>query len=84
MTVKEGETAEFKVQVIGKPQITWFREKTKIEPDGKDFQCTFEKDVAKLRIKDANIQDSGVITCVAKNAAGTCSTSAELQVLRKS
>ena len=83
VTLKEGQTAEFSVQVIGKPDITWFREKTRIEPNGDDFQCTFDGNVATLKIKDTNIQDSGVITCVARNAAGTCSSSAELQVRRK-
>ena len=81
---KEGESATFTVQVIGEPlQLTWFREKTKIEPDGVDFQVTpLENDKASLTLTYVVQQDSGVITCVAKNTSGVSSCSAELFVSR--
>lgn len=81
-TTPEGFTVQFecKVEGIPRPQITWFRQ-TAIIKQSEDFQMYYDDDnVAMLIIREVFLEDAGTFTCVAKNAAGFASSTAELIV----
>lgn len=78
----DGFTVQFECQVEGhpRPQITWFRQTAIIKPS-QDFQMYYDDDnVATLIIREVFPEDAGTFTCVAKNAAGFASSTAELIV----
>lgn len=73
-------TFECKVEGIPRPQITWFRQTAIIKPSP-EFQMYYsEENVATLIIREVYPEDAGKFTCVAKNAAGFASSTAELTV----
>ncbi|XP_044005491.1 titin-like [Aphidius gifuensis] len=77
-----GCNAQFETQVEGvpRPQITWFKQSAVIKPSS-DFQIFYNEDnLATLFIKKVFSGDTGIYTCVAKNAAGFASTTTELTV----
>lgn len=79
---RDGDTVQFQCQVEGvpRPQITWFRQ-TAIIKHSEDFQIYYSEDnVATLIIKEVFPEDAGSFTCVAKNSAGSASTTTELVV----
>lgn len=78
----DGYTVQFECQVEGvpRPQITWFRQ-TAIIKYSSDFQMYYDEDnIATLIIREVFPEDAGTFTCVAKNAAGFASSTAELIV----
>lgn len=78
----DGYTVQFECQVEGspRPQITWFRQ-TAIIKSSTDFHMYYDEDnIATLIIKEVFPEDAGTFTCVAKNAAGFASSTAELIV----
>lgn len=73
-------TFECKVEGIPRPQITWFRQTAIIKPSN-EFQMYYnEENVATLIIREVYPEDAGKFTCVAKNAFGFASSTAELTV----
>ena len=79
----DGHSVTFECQVEGHPRpiITWFRQTAVIKPSP-DFQAVYDEEdnVATLTIAEVFPEDAGTFTCVAKNAAGFASSSAELVV----
>lgn len=78
----DGYTVQFECQVEGspRPQITWFRQ-TAVIKSSTDFQMYYDEDnIATLIIREVFPEDAGTFTCVAKNAAGFASSTAELVV----
>ncbi|KAL0963720.1 hypothetical protein UPYG_G00309990 [Umbra pygmaea] len=81
LTVTEGESVTLECQIRGYPApgVMWFREDYRIE-SSIDFQITYEKEWARLVIREAFAEDSGRFTCTATSEAGTISTSCYLLV----
>ncbi|KAG8223454.1 hypothetical protein J437_LFUL001947 [Ladona fulva] len=80
--VPDGSTVQFECKVEGNPRplITWFRQTAIIKPSP-DFQMFYDEDnVATLVVREVFPEDAGMFTCVAKNAAGFASSTAELIV----
>lgn len=79
--IKLGETKKFDCQVVGTPEIyiTWFRDGNEISPSEK-FKMSFDNSLVLLEIFNADIKDSGVYFCEARNEAGSESCSLELKV----
>lgn len=78
----DGYTVQFECQVEGtpRPQITWFRQ-TAVIKSSVDFHMYYDEDnIATLVIREVFPEDAGTFTCVAKNAAGFASSTAELIV----
>ncbi|GLH07319.1 LOW QUALITY PROTEIN: Titin [Gryllus bimaculatus] len=82
--VPEGNPAQFRTQVSGKPQpnIQWFREGALI-PQSADFQMIQDGNNVVLLISTTYEEDSGVFTCRATNSAGQVETSAKLIVKKE-
>lgn len=74
LEVEEGEKAELKCTVVGKPtpEITWLRNNVEVHIDNTHF---FRKDDGSgehtLVVASMNKGDFGTYTCIATNAAGT-------------
>ena len=73
------------VKKLGKPSpsVKWYKEGKEIEPlSSDDITITFESDSgsATLIIRHVSSKDSAKYTCVARNALGSCSTSASVNV----
>jgi hypothetical protein len=71
--------------ILGKPSpsVKWYREGKEIEPmSADDITITFESSsgTATLIIRQVSPKDSAKYTCVARNALGSCSTSASINV----
>ncbi|XP_071495626.1 uncharacterized protein [Diadema antillarum] len=81
MKAKDGKPITMTCHIKGTPTPTlaWFRQSTPI-PATEEFKMEYDGEVAKLTIEEVYPEDSGKYTCVAKNQAGTASTSAELLV----
>ncbi|XP_014204704.1 titin [Copidosoma floridanum] len=81
-TIKEGTSVAFSCRIVGKPipTIQWKKGDKIIKPS-KYFQMLKEADLCTLRISEAFPEDEGVYKCVAKNAAGEVTTTANLKVL---
>lgn len=82
ITTHDGTTVHFECKVVGvpRPQITWFRQTAICKPS-QDFQMYYDEDnVATLVIREVMLEDAGMFTCVAKNAAGFATSTAELFV----
>ena len=79
--VKDGKPVTLRCRIKGTPMptVAWFRQSTQI-PATEEFKIAIDGDVATLTIEEVYPEDSGKYTCVAKNQAGTSSTSAELLV----
>uniref|UniRef100_A0AAR2J867 Ig-like domain-containing protein n=1 Tax=Pygocentrus nattereri TaxID=42514 RepID=A0AAR2J867_PYGNA len=79
--VKSGQSVVFECQVVGTPEIDtyWFRDGNEISPGAK-HKITFGNSLARLEITDADVKDSGVYYCEARNEAGSESCSMELKV----
>lgn len=82
---KEGNRVEFMIQVSGKPSLTWYKD-GKLLPIGDriSVECSnHEKGIYLLCIDNAKLADSGRYKCVAKNQAGDCFCSTNLQIKEK-
>lgn len=79
--VKDGKPVTLRCRIKGTPMptVAWFRQSTQI-PATEEFKIATDGDIATLTIEEVYPEDSGKYTCVAKNQAGTSSTSAELLV----
>jgi len=88
VSVYEGQMAKLECVVSGKPNPTvkWYKEGKEIEESASDeITITYESSsgVATLIIHKITISDSAKYTCVARNALGSCSTSAFINVQGK-
>ena len=81
LRAKDGRPATLVCRISGTPtpDLAWFRQSTPI-PATEEFKMEYDGDIAVLTIEEVYPEDSGKYTCVAKNEAGTASTSAELLV----
>lgn len=83
VNVPDGGSVTFECKVEGHPRpvITWFRQTACIK-QSQDFMMVYddETNMASLTIAEVFPEDAGTFTCVAKNAAGFSSSSAELVV----
>ncbi|MCP9264251.1 Immunoglobulin I-set domain protein [Dirofilaria immitis] len=79
--VNEGETASFSVKVAGypPPEVTWFRNGEPIIPDG-NTKITEEDGTHTLILNDVTPEQSGEISCEAKNSMGSKKQLATLTV----
>ena len=78
--VKEGDTATFKIVIEGSGvAIEWLKDGTLVKP-AKNVLMRETRHDFELQLKDAEVNDSGLYEFVAKNAAGSVSSSAELIV----
>ena len=65
------------------PTIKWYKEGNELDPNSSDdILISFDPNLglAILVIKQATPNDAGRFTCVARNALGSCSTSASVAV----
>ncbi len=65
------------------PTVKWYKEGNEIEPNSSDdIIVSFDSNLglAILVIKQVKLSDAGRFTCVARNAIGSCSTSASVSV----
>jgi hypothetical protein len=81
----EGQSIKLECVVSGKPIpiVKWYIEGKEIEEDvNNNINIVFEPDsgVATLYIKNVSPKDAVRYTCVARNALGSCSTSANVNV----
>lgn len=80
--VKEGECVTFRFKVVANPppQISWFKESTRIESSSR-YQITITEDyICTLVIKEALLEDSATFNFVAENHLGLCSQTVQLDV----
>lgn len=83
--VSAGREAEFKVTVSGtpKPKIKWLHEDDEIEDLGRFSLEQTDKDEYTLSIEKCIFNDAGEYTCVATNAGGQATSTAQLKVTEK-
>ena len=82
---KEGDTVQLVIRISGESTLTWYKD-GKLLPMGDRFsvQCLNpEKGTYALCIDHAKLTDSGRFKCVAKNLAGECFCSTNLQIKEK-
>lgn len=79
--IRPGQNKVFECQVTGTPEIDmyWFREGSEISPSDR-YKMAFVDSVATLEVCGADIKDSGLYYCEARNEAGSESCSMELKV----
>uniref|UniRef100_A0A0R3RFL4 Immunoglobulin I-set domain protein n=1 Tax=Elaeophora elaphi TaxID=1147741 RepID=A0A0R3RFL4_9BILA len=79
--VNEGETVNFSIKVTGYPipEVTWFLNGEPISPDGK-MKITEEDGTHTLVMNDVVPEQSGEISCEAKNSVGSRKQLASLAV----
>lgn len=79
--IRPGQNKVFECQVTGTPEIDmyWFREGSEISPSDR-YKMAFVESVATLEVCGADIKDSGLYYCEARNEAGSESCSMELKV----
>lgn len=77
----EGSDAIFTVKVTGnpKPRLTWFKNGQRIMNSDK-YEMTYSNNLATLRIKNANYNDSGNYTLLIENIQGCVVSSAVLVI----
>lgn len=82
---KEGDTVKLLIRVSGKPTLTWYKDgKLLTVSDRFSVECVNqEKGTYALRIESVKLSDSGRYKCVAKNPAGECFCSTNVQVKEK-
>ncbi|CAM2700506.1 unnamed protein product [Rotaria socialis] len=81
LTTYEGEPVRFEVEVRGDPApaLSWYRGGELIR-DSPDFQIFTEGNRSLLYISEVFMEDQGLFTCTASNAAGSSDCSARLIV----
>lgn len=84
VTVTEGETARFEVEVTGNPtpDIEWFSNGAKIEGNEETLLET-DGDIHRLVLMDVLIEDEGDYMVTAKNEVGKVSSTGKLSVKEK-
>ncbi|CAG5126018.1 unnamed protein product, partial [Candidula unifasciata] len=80
--VTEGTPAKFEAVFSGvpTPEITWIRNGIQTLHDSREYKIETIDRLTNLTIYKAHPEDTGMITCRAKNIAGTAECSAELYV----
>jgi hypothetical protein len=70
--------------LLGKPSpsVKWYKEGKELEQTSDEITITYESStgVATLTIRQVTFKDSAKYTCVARNALGSCSTTAMINV----
>lgn len=81
LTTYEGEQVRFEVEVRGDPAptVSWYRDGELIR-DSPDFQIFTEANRSLLYISEVFMEDQGLFTCTASNAAGSSECSARLTI----
>lgn len=81
--IKQGEAAEFSVQISGspKPDLQWFLNGKQVESK-EGYEIRIEDDVAFLAIGSCDLEDAGEIRCVVSNIVGDVSSNANLVVIK--
>ncbi|VDN04253.1 unnamed protein product [Thelazia callipaeda] len=79
--VKEGEIASFECEVEGwpEPELVWLVDEQPLRPSH-DFKLEYDGQNAKLEIRDAQPDDTGVYTVRIKNEYGSAESNAKLKV----
>lgn len=79
--MKLGQSVIFECEVAGTPEIDtyWFKDGNDLSPDDK-HKMSFVNSLARLEITAADLKDSGVYYCEARNEAGSESCSMDLKV----
>ena len=78
--ISEGESAHFKARVEGVAlSVEWLKDGLLVKPE-KNITTSETRNEFELQIKNATSEDSGKYECVAKNEAGTISSTGELIV----
>lgn len=83
-TVICGKSTMLQCEVRGSPipTILW-RKNGRVIGNTKDFQQTYENNMARLTIKDILVQDGGCYDCVARNTHGVVTTTCKVTVSGK-
>ena len=83
VTVTEGESAVFEVEVTGlpMPDIIWLKDSEPVE-NIPEFKITTTDGVSILVLGEAFPEDTGKVVCKAENRAGVVTCSAKLIVIR--
>lgn len=81
--IKAGESVSFTCRAIGipTPEITWFRQSTRIESSNRYQITTTEDNISTLVIRRVSLEDAGTYKVVAKNHLGFCSYSTQLSII---
>uniref|UniRef100_A0A1I7VN34 Immunoglobulin I-set domain-containing protein n=1 Tax=Loa loa TaxID=7209 RepID=A0A1I7VN34_LOALO len=79
--VKEGEVVSFECEVEGwpEPELVWLVDEQPLRPSH-DFKLEYDGQNAKLEIRDAQPEDTGIYTVRIKNEYGSAESNAKLTV----
>ncbi|KAL1117095.1 hypothetical protein AAG570_004423, partial [Ranatra chinensis] len=83
--VTEGKMTRFDCRVIGRPypEVTWYINGRQVADDATHKILVNESGDHALMITNVSAQDSGVVTCIARNKAGETSFQCKLNVIEK-
>lgn len=83
ISAKDGDGVQFQCMIVGNPQpgIAWFHTSKLIKPTA-DFRpvCDRDSNLCCLNVREAYPEDTGRYTVVAKNAFGSATSSADLNI----
>lgn len=82
ITTSLGQTADLHCHVLGKPKPTfqWLKNDAPVVPEPRRISFKTNDFGSRLRIRNLDTTDTGYFQCVAKNIAGTVSTTGILYV----